>query len=331
MNEDGVGTCDACGEDITLPEALSEGDNYFCNDDCMTAYYEGNKMTKTICIYHAHCLDGFGAAYAVWKKFGDEIEYYPASYSEDPPDVTGMDVIMVDFSYKRPELEKMLERCRSMIVLDHHKTAEAELNFLQKSRGRDHPEGEYAAAALFDMSRSGAVITWHYFHPDEPIPKLLLHIQDRDLWLFDLPNTKEICAALFLKPMEFRYWDYLARRSVLTLVEEGTIIMLSTTKQITDFIAAAAMRTLFDDYDVPILNAPFMWASEAGHIMAEDEAFSITYYDHAKGRKYSLRSTGVGVDVAEIAVRFGGGGHRNAAGFDLTKHQLNHLQDAGSL
>ena len=45
------------------------------------------------------------------------------------------------------------------------------------------------------MEQSGAVIAWRHFF-DSPIPRVLLRIEDRDLWRFALPETKATCAGL---------------------------------------------------------------------------------------------------------------------------------------
>ncbi|HEY9460031.1 MAG TPA: phosphoesterase, partial [Paralcaligenes sp.] len=81
---------------------------------------------RPICIYHGKCADGFTAAWAVKCALGD-IEFYPGVYQEPPPEVTGRDVIIVDFSYKRPVLVEMAAVARSILVLDHHKTAAEDL------------------------------------------------------------------------------------------------------------------------------------------------------------------------------------------------------------
>lgn len=57
--------------------------------------------------------------------------------------------------------------------------------------------------------------------------------------------------------------------------------------------------------------------SDAGHLMAQDAPFAACYWDTPKGRDYSLRSRGDGADVSEIASLYGGGGHRDAAGFSV--------------
>ena len=99
---------------------------------------------KKLCIYHGNCADGFGAAYAVWKRYGEAVEFYPGVYQQDPPDVTGRDVIMVDFSYKRPVIEQMAQDANSILILDHHKSAEEDLRQWKreaaKGRGMKYAE-----------------------------------------------------------------------------------------------------------------------------------------------------------------------------------------------
>jgi hypothetical protein len=79
-------------------------------------------MNRILCIYHGNCADGFGAAWVVRKALGD-IEFHPGKHQSPPPDLTGKDVIMVDFSYSRPVLLAMAAQANSILIIDHHKTA----------------------------------------------------------------------------------------------------------------------------------------------------------------------------------------------------------------
>lgn len=163
-------------------------------------------MSKTLVIYHKSCMDGAAAALAAWLKFGEEAEYRPASYGDPAPtdeEVRGRDVYILDFSYPRAELERMALTCRSsalagykagqLQVCDHHKTAQADLTGLP--------------FCTFDMNKSGAVLAWEYFHGTtldpveqrirgEVLPELFAYVQDRDLWRWELPHSKEVSAAL---------------------------------------------------------------------------------------------------------------------------------------
>lgn len=256
---------------------------------------------NTICIYHGNCPDGFGAAYAVWKRFGDEVEYYPATHGGLPPDVADRDVIMVDFSYRRSVLLQMLSVCNSMIILDHHKTAQADLAEL------DHPK----LTTVFDMDRSGAIITWDHYHPDTKIPTLLQHIQDRDLWQWKLSASRAVLTALDTHPHKFEVWDNLW---VDELANVGKHMLVYYQYMIDDMKSSADLMQL-DGHTVPIINAPYFMASDLGNILAQGHPFAVIYSVDAAGVRYSLRSAEGGMDVSEIAKSHGGGGHFHAAGF----------------
>lgn len=260
-------------------------------------------MSNTICIYHGGCPDGFGAAYAVWLAIRD-CRFHAGTYGVAPPDVTGKDVVMVDFSYKRPVLLEMAEKAKSILILDHHKTAEAELV--------DLPEN---VAARFDMSKSGAILAWEHYH-SVPAPPLLEHIQDRDLWRFELPGTREIGMALSSYPQDFDVWHDLTDQTD-RLAEEGAAITRYFNARVEE-LSKNVTRATIGGFDVPIVNAPWFMASELAGKLAEGEPFAACWYEAPHGRVYSLRSRGEeGVDVSEVAAIFGGGGHRNAAGFRL--------------
>ena len=66
---------------------------------------------------------------------------------------------------------------------------------------------------------------------------------------------------------------------------------------------------------MPVANLPYTLTSDAGHLLANGEPFAACYWDTPTGRVFSLRSTDDGLDVSEIAKKYGGGGHRNASGF----------------
>ncbi|WP_223554833.1 DHHA1 domain-containing protein [Pseudomonas sp. BF-R-01] len=280
-----------------------------------------NQATATLCIYHANCADGFGAAWVVRKALGPDVEFHSAHYGDPAPDVTGKNVIIVDFSYQYDVLVALTEKAASILVIDHHKTAMADLvgvppaelhyELHQKnSTGKLH--------ALFDMKRSGAGLTWDFFFPAQPRPPLINHIEDRDLWLFKLEGTREIMADLFSYPHEFTIWDRLFADEINWIRLDGVAINRQHQKTVADLVRTTKRRMLIGGHDVPVANLPYMFASDAGALMAEGELFAGTYFDTPDGRNFSLRSTDAGMDVSEIAKQYGGGGHRNAAGFKVS-------------
>jgi len=276
-----------------------------------------NKSTnqKTLCIYHSNCLDGFAAAWAVHHALGEDVEFFKGIHQQAPPDVEDRDVVLVDFSYKKQVLETMLETAASITILDHHLSAEEDLSaFLTNG----------TIKGLFDMKQSGAMLAWLWFNPGQPVPKLIEYVQDRDLWLFELDGSREINAALSSYAFDFKVWDRLmtANSEQLDyLRRDGEAIQRKLNKEIEQLIATGIRRMVIGGYDVPVLNASSAYVSDAGNIMSTDEAFAACYWDHPGGRSFSLRSRNdhgqKGIDVAEIAKKYGGGGHKNAAGFTV--------------
>jgi len=275
---------------------------------------------QPLCIYHGNCADGFGAAWAIRQAhlqnrlgsgsgrgyFDGMPEFFGAGYQNPPPDVTDRDVIMVDFSYKRPVLLDMAARASSILILDHHTTAEQDLVNLPGN-----------CQAVFDMQRSGARIAWDYFMDGQAPPPLILHIEDRDLWRFALPLTREIQANVFSHPYDFAVWDDLMAADPRVLAADGRAIERKHFKDIHELVHGMKRRINIAGHEVWAANLPYVFTSDAGHIMAEGEPFAACYWDTPEGRTYSLRSRDDGMDVSEIAKRYGGDGHRNASGFRL--------------
>ena len=267
-----------------------------------------------LCIYHGNCADGFTSAWVVKKALGDAVIFHPGIYQDAPPDVDGQDVLLVDFSYKRPVLEQIRDRAASVIILDHHKTAEADL--------LDLP----GVQAVFDMNRSGARITWDYFFPNTDPPQLLKHIEDRDLWRFALRKTREIQASVFAYPYEFPVWDFLMSADMDELAIQGEAIERKHFKDIRELVGVVTRRMVIGGHNVPVANLPYTLTSDAGHLLAKGEPFAGCYWDTPQGRVFSLRSTDEGMDVSDIAKQYGGGGHRNASGFRLSYLEAQTLE-----
>ncbi len=277
-------------------------------------------MKQHLVIYHADCLDGFTAAWCAWCKFGDEAEYVPAKYGDTPPDVTGRDVLIADFSYSRHVLLELKSKANSIRVLDHHKTAEEEL------RGLDF--------CLFDMNRSGAGISFDELHPERGGARVALvnYVEDRDLWRFALPQSKEVNAYINSFDQTFEQWSKLdgelSRGSgVPKAAEFGLQLLRGVDRYVKEMSAHARAVSLPETWlppspiIVPVVNAPYINTSElVGHLAEVGQKeylapFAVGWFQRGDGKyQYSLRSRGE-FDVSAVAKRFGGGGHRNAAGF----------------
>ena len=261
-----------------------------------------NPRDVDLVIYHKNCTDGFGAAYSAWRLLGNRAEYVACSHGEAPPDVKGKNVAICDFSFKNEVTKKMIEEAEALVILDHHKSAMVELH--------DIPD------AIFNMEKSGAVITWEFFHPGKDVPKFIQYIEDRDLWKWDLPYSREFAAAFDMVPFNFEDFDKFVDDSVFDdAVKRGSYI-LAYSKTVVKKIASKALPRKLAGHEALVVNASH-WMSEVGSALSPHcDLAMIWYHDHNdKKIKVSLRAFHDNIDASEIAKQFGGGGHKSAAGF----------------
>lgn len=271
-------------------------------------------------IYHANCWDGFCAAWIARKALG-ECDFHAAHYGTEPPDVDGRVVYLLDFSYPREVMDRLLTAARRTVVLDHHKTAQSALDGLHCP--------EVGIDVVFDMNKSGARLTWLWFTmegyalwtPDQPrAPWLVDYTEDRDLWRHALPDTENINAALRSYPLDFALWDEFAdnvgQREMFK--REGEAIRRTERQMVETHVRHARVIDM-DGYRVPVVNATVLFSEIAGEL-AKGQPFGACYFDRFDGkRQWSLRSDGNGIDVSVIAKAHGGGGHVHAAGFEETR------------
>lgn len=312
-------------------------------------------------VYHADCADGFTAAWVAHRHFqalGIEPELRRGIYGQGAvceADVAGRDVYLLDFSYRRAHIEALAAAARSLTLLDHHESA-------WKEWGEIAPEGSGHEGLLvergnmhvyFRRDQSGAMMAWMHFNPNYQVPaasaqdrafirhalgmdhgrldmeavELVRYVEDRDLWRFALPQSREVNAWIFSHPYDLAEWDelaYVLNRDELKsfAIREGRAIERKHFKDIKEFAALAVTDMLIGGRLVAAVNCPYHWGADMGHhLLAEYPAipFAATWYERSDGRRvFGLRSRkGSDVNVAEIAKAYGGGGHPNAAGFDM--------------
>ncbi len=270
-------------------------------------------------IYHGNCADGFSAAwvfhhYYQLRTIGRTPEFHAARYGYEPPDCTGREVYLVDFSYKRADMERMVASAARVTLIDHHQSALQDL------------AGLPGLIQYVDTQRSGATLAWDYLFPGEPRPLLLGHIEDRDLWRFKLPHTREIQAAVFALDYTWENWDRLMAadpHDLVVMTAQGAAIERKHRKDVAELVATCRRRMTIRGHHVPVACMPYTMASAAGHLLSEGEPFAAVYWDTAEHRQFSLRSREDGLDVAAICETYGGGGHKHAAGFRVAReHEL---------
>lgn len=264
-------------------------------------------------IYHAGCADGFGAAWTAWRSLGDQdVHYHPASYGNTPVRMApGSRVYILDFSYPR---ETMLDLAaqHEVTLLDHHETAMADIGDLP--------------GCAFDTSTCGAVMAWrHFSEPGSEMPEILGYIEDRDLWRWELEDSREVSAALESMPRGFQEWEekfggtrVYGKITIRMMAVQGEGILRGNQRLLDRIAANTVMRTV-GGHTAPVVNTPVL-VSEACERLLEmypSAPFAAAWYETGEGRtRWSLRSRAPdGMDVSLVAKQLGGGGHPHAAGF----------------
>lgn len=281
---------------------------------------------RPLVIYHGNCVDGFSAAWCFHNMTrvgveGQEFDYHASVYGDPPPSlesITNRIVYIVDFSYSRDTLKEMASVAERIVILDHHVSAEKALQGLDKEI--DNVE------VVFDMTRSGAMIAWNYLFPGQEPPQMLKHVQDRDLWKFELQGTLHLQSYVFSKQYSFVNWDYLmnaTEQELEVMKDRGKAIQNKLERDLDELLPQLKRRLQIAGHLVYAVSLPYTMASEACHRLGVNEPFAAAYFDTPTHRVFSLRSQSKGLDVSMIAEQYGGGGHKNASGFRVPRdHEL---------
>jgi oligoribonuclease NrnB/cAMP/cGMP phosphodiesterase (DHH superfamily) len=270
----------------------------------------------TICLYHDD-PDGCCAAAIVRRALGDQILLHPLEIGGPIPWVsieTCAQVVLVDFSLPLGDMERLAEG-RKLVWIDHHKTSLAQL-------------GEAMAEIPGERSLEAAacVLTWQTFFPDVPMPWAVALIGDRDIWKMDYPETRAFSEGLFqeeIEPSNDRLWRRLLRGDedlLRQLIERGRVLYEARLKSIKNIVSHNGFKTSFEGHDTLVVNHP--GNGDIGEYIRR-AGFTLAYCYVEVVRNGVLQTTVTlysdQIDVSEIARKYGGGGHRGAAGFQFTR------------
>lgn len=320
-------------------------------------------LNQIYCIYHNSCLDGFTAAWAVYSRHPSATfipaQYGPESYAKAraqlPENLEGCEIIIVDFSFPYTDMMCLFSEVHAaeasyLVWLDHHKTAFEAFGF-HPTRFYSETDKEWqkvwpSTDVVLDNYRSGAMIAWQYFHPDETVPDLVRAVDDTDRWVHKLSYSKAMTKAVWsYAPWKFEtFGEYAHPESKVPLIQTGEVLMRKQEVDVSNIISGGRMNcwisTPPDEVYAPIkgvapaqadmftmlgyaANCPPHLASDVGHELATSSGtYGLCWcLDKNNVVKCSLRSNG-DYDVSAIAKAFGGGGHRNAAGFHTSMDVL---------
>lgn len=276
-------------------------------------------------LYHGSCKDGFAAAFAGYlleQEIPTMHTCYIPVYPNKPPKrerVKGGNIVLVDVTFPRHVIQKMLQWCNRLVILDHHAFVEREL-------------GNVEGLQLFlDVNHAACHIAWRYFHGRrKPFPLFMRYIEVRDLYLNDSEEGHFFALAFYDSiPYDFEvYASFLKEEKVSEYVARGKVMYDIISKRVELFDIPHAQKRYLHigsmSAKVYVLNCSH-YVDLVGNMIAEhyrnDADFVILwYYNHAAQRSHCmLRSAEGKMDVSFVAQYFGGGGHPHAASFMLSR------------
>ena len=281
------------------------------------------KDPDPLVIYHAHCPDGFAAALSAWLFFTGKAQFLALDHGDvtsvdDLPLLQGRAVYILDFSFASPLLRVIAERAAKLVLLDHHLSAAEGLSGLTCRHGVVH----------FDMKKSGATLAWEFFHPSRPVPDLIRYVEDRDIWVWQYPQSAGFLSALDMEPFDFERWHTIVGFDAADLaayIERGRA-MDEKFKKLAETIAQGAQAISFNGVSGLMVNAPGVFHSLVGDMLCQQSGtFALLWTIDKNGAvKCGLRSK-ANFSCIALAQSMGGGGHAQACGFRMAYPRLLEL------
>lgn len=281
---------------------------------------EDNK--PTILIYYHDDNDGCCAAAVAGNQYDKNefamkfvaINYGKESWTEEEI-AKAVKVWLVDFASDK--MEEFVKACGSKLIwIDHHKTAMEKFPDLWNST---------SIPGIRSVEKAACVLTWEYTHPEYVLPPAAVaYIGDKDIWKFEYDETKAFSAgfSLMVKTPDDTIWDVLLgseyEDALKNMLSIGKLLLEAQNYKIKKAFERG-VDCIFHNLKARLVNTTGN-ISELGEFIYKKPEYDIAIMWQAVEDMvvFSLRSDSENPDspdCAEIAQQYGGGGHRNAAGF----------------
>lgn len=281
------------------------------------------------CFYHSAdlCSDGHCAGAIVKMKYPDcemiGIDYYRDEFPWDRIAYNpNQKIFMVDFSLQPFNQMMRLYNLlgRNLIWIDHHKSAITE-----------DDKQPIKIEGLREIGTGACELTWRYCYPDKPVPRAVKLLADYDVWKHDDPDCLPFQYGMRIEdtnPENSLFWQFLLDINFIyskifpEILTAGVYILKYRKKTDAQYMKLNAFQTDFEGLECIAVNfgEPYVNSLALESVWNEDEyAAMLTFCRRKSGWEVNLYTNRPDVDVSEIAKHHGGGGHKQAAGFQCSE------------
>lgn len=271
---------------------------------------------KVLVIYHKADFDGIFCREIVRKALGDTAEYLGWDYGDPIPAVEpGREVVMVDIS-----VDGLMTHPR-LTWIDHHKSAIAK--FSQAIPG-ERIDGVAACR-----------LAWQYYFGPTPLPTKQDYIDRKvvepyavqlageyDIWDKRNPEAELFQHGLRSQPLTDDIWAALlsvkAAPILSTLLQQARCLAYSSAEANASLMRDVAFDLNWEGLRFLAINKPHGNSRTfAAGVKPEHDALLTFYWLRNKWRVSLYHAPHrTDLDLSQIAVKYGGGGHRGACGFE---------------
>ena len=306
-------------------------------------------------VFHHNDLDGYGAAAVVasWIKENynhivDDTRFLVCNYTNKCVTVERLKdecggvypetVFVVDYSFKTQEemeeLYDMMEHGSQVFWFDHHQSS---VNLLEQIKDTKFKEYARDHTLVYDVNidHCGTYITWKNLFPDKKVPEAIDLINDWDLWIHKDDNSRYLNNAFYsaldpeedensLRNLWSKRWedlfgtcevDYPDRARLYLYISQGKAIAQYKAQTYKNWFRTYGYVTEFEGHECVCMN----WKvnSEVFSDWYDQYPLHLIWCFDGSTYTYSIYTDyeKTGIDCSKIAEKYGGGGHKGAAGF----------------
>jgi hypothetical protein len=259
-------------------------------------------------------------------------------------------VWIVDFSISPEEMEQLLIITKDVTWIDHHISAIRKYNNseIKNLRGIRHtpelPAIEITKDSLLEKNEAACTLTFKYImwftdrgdgeinfnsqRENKKIPMPIALIGDRDCWEYkygEKSNYFHEATFNYDLSSESNFFDtiignnFTCLHKLAMIMKEGKFLYEYNKRRNEYIVKQYGFHVKFHEYNCLALNTTAK-SSDAldGEENLDKYDILIPFYYYGGLFHYSLYTNKENIDVSKIAEVFGGGGHKNAAGFRTT-------------